>query len=508
MIISHLQPANEPFKVGEDGCVIPPFEYQPRGKDYPSSLTPKRHTCGPRFCIHAGCGTASFHPSCYSIAPGLVSAAFSTATSHTYNLSFDEENLRRRRIKEIGTRALRQGIFKSLPLEIVYMIIGYVVLEQATAGFREIFLSLKGCKETVHEVNINENVYVGYRDIEDVSYVQWVGNTNLGGNGQLIHNAHDTHHTGTIHIAFDYLGIRRICFGNPPSNISTWARPPPYWIEIKPPEMPLVCTHDGLKVRSIRTAEKTAKLVAWPSPGLNEHVIYPNYLRFKTEGLKANRECPLMRLFECHLPTIKGYSAYLPVGHNWLGEVIADHHDDCAYLRKYSTVYSLRDPPTEYRTFVCDAWMHMPMNKGEYVEDIWLVKYAYSQLNNGLMFVTNRGRASMFGLLEDPRGANYPKFLHIFSKSCPTSRLYFNDINRAIIRKPIYLIGMDSDLLSAGVENWVTNIKPEWKPYPPSVTPSKPNLLPRKGYFSKCRLDVALVWECIDTTGLWKWNLW
>jgi hypothetical protein len=95
----------------------------------------------------------------------------------------------------------------------------------------------------------------------------------------------------------------------------------------------------------------------------------------------------------------------------------------------------------------------------------------------------------MFGRMDNLRGGYRPKFRRVFSRSCESSKIYLNDVDYSNISSSIWAIGMDKNLPCDDIDDFVTNIRADWSPYPPSLMPSKSFPSIRIDYFSKCRLE-------------------
>lgn len=109
----------------------------------------------------------------------------------------------------------------------------------------------------------------------------------------------------------------------------------------------------------------------------------------------------------------------------------------------------------------------------------------------------------MFGKMHDSR--NYPEFHRVFSRSCgSSSQLYLSAISYNRHYPILSAIGRDTNLDQlpySDCQGFVRQIKPEWNPYPPTLTatgspwPPAPNLF----YFSKCSLDnISHITCCVD----------
>lgn len=145
----------------------------------------------------------------------------------------------------------------------------------------------------------------------------------------------------------------------------------------------------GLKVRDIRAeefcndsasddyvpAESFEKPHAWPSPCLGYKVVD----LFGEEM----EDGALMDLIDCRASNINGFSASIRGGGFSLAALLVDPHCDLGHSRQRSRLYNSLNTAT---------WMHMPIDQGEYVEDIWLVTSRIArrgrrrkQLASGLM---------------------------------------------------------------------------------------------------------------------------
>ncbi|KAL1613266.1 hypothetical protein SLS60_001498 [Paraconiothyrium brasiliense] len=160
--------------------------------------------------------------------------------------SYEDERMRARRIRDAASAKLRASILKHLSQELVDMIAEYLVVEVAAVHSQEIFSSVRFTKENKYRLNLRKDIYVRYREIEGVSYVQGLSNTNIGGKGLRIYKARRREKIKGLWVAFDHLGVRRIDYKKHPVEISLGAGTLPYWKEIRPDtdEKTLVCIHD------------------------------------------------------------------------------------------------------------------------------------------------------------------------------------------------------------------------------------------------------------------------
>jgi len=229
-----------------------------------------------------------------------------------------------------------------------------------------------------------------------------------------------------------------------------------------------------------------------------------------------------MTLLECQAPNVRGYCAYASSTYGLVDAVIADIYDRPGYSQQVLRTY---------KSLSYGDWMYMPIDKGEHVEDIWVVEFdeggnalmvsflarvlhtqnhdnawfRYSADVVGFKLVTNLGRTSMLGRMVNFENKARPKFFRIFSRSCgPTSQLYLGDTEYNLHASTIEAIGIDKNLKRIprnDVYSFVRRIKPEWDPYPPTLTPSAAKWPPNPGliYFNKCRLeDVSHITCCVN----------
>jgi hypothetical protein len=203
--------------------------------------------CGRSSCIDHGQDCYTFHSSCFSIAPNSFSPAFAAATAYNYRPSYDDENKRAKRIRDMATARLPLSIRNYFPAEIVDMIMENLVRELAAATSQELFSSLRSTGQFKSGLDLKKDIYVHYREIEGVSYVQWLLNTNICGKGLLIHKARRDDPVNSLWVAFDQLGVRQVTRKKHPVETSIGAGSLPFWKEIRPDDdegKTLLCIHD------------------------------------------------------------------------------------------------------------------------------------------------------------------------------------------------------------------------------------------------------------------------
>ncbi|CAI6334906.1 unnamed protein product [Periconia digitata] len=448
------------------------------------------HMCGGSSCEIYGDTIYTFHAGCYSVAPDSFSPSFAAAITYDYRPSYDDERLRARRIRDAATAKLKNSALQQMPREIIDIITENLVLEVAAIHTKEIFSSLRFAHQFKYRLHLGKDIYVKYREIEGVDYVHWLSNTDLGGKGMRLYRARRHEKIKALWLAFDHLGVRRVCLKKHPVEISLGAGSLPYWRELRTEadEMHLSCIYDGLKLRAIKHCHGSDP-IAWP--------------RLHHEGYEAIRRSsassiayygPRMTLLECQSSRVRGYCAHIALGYGEIDTLIADVHGTLGFSQEVARTYKSSSS--------CD-WVYMPIDEGEFVEDIWIVNY--KEGGTAFMFVTNWARVSMFGRMVDFEIKDSPRFLRIFSRSCgPASQLYLGDVGYHPYPSRIDCIGRDKNLKKISrndVYNFVPQIKPEWNPYPPAITPSESKWppFPRLEYFNKCRLeDVSHIACCVD----------
>jgi len=212
------------------------------------------HMCGRSGPTDYGKKTYTFHIGCYSIAPASFSPPFALAMAYDYRPSYEDERQRARRIRDAAAAKALPSIPDHVPQDIVNLIMEYLVMEPATLYTQEIFSSLRYTAEFKYRLKLRRDIYVKYREIEGVNYVQWLSNKDMGGKGLLLYKAKRSRPFKTkrhervpsLWVAFDHLGVRRVECGKPPSEVCIAVGSPPYWKEIKPDkgETFLVCIQD------------------------------------------------------------------------------------------------------------------------------------------------------------------------------------------------------------------------------------------------------------------------
>lgn len=203
------------------------------------------HMCGSWQCFHRIGEAYTFHTGCYATTTVSFSNAFIPSIAYSYRPSFQDERLRANRIRNAATLQLQRGILKHLPKDIVMMVAENLVMEAATVYSEKMFSPLNLTGKSYINIDLTKDVYMEYLEIEGISYVKWLNNTNLGGKGQLIFRARKSQQVKTIYIAFDYLGIRRVSFESP-IGVAFNEDCLPYWVNIRSATRLeiLSCIHD------------------------------------------------------------------------------------------------------------------------------------------------------------------------------------------------------------------------------------------------------------------------
>ncbi|OTB17451.1 hypothetical protein K445DRAFT_310884 [Daldinia sp. EC12] len=139
----------------------------------------------------------------------------------------------------------------------------------------------------------------------------------------------------------------------------------------------------GIKVRHIAFDPLGLKYrggFEWPMPSPPPVTIFPlrEYLPNFASSLQPMQMCP----FDLNKASLTGYS----VAVNMFGPTIIHSHEPGMGSEFYSDLDTARN-----RTF----WLYMPINKGEYIKEIW--RYAHGYIYFRLLFITNRGRVTTFG---------------------------------------------------------------------------------------------------------------
>jgi len=108
---------------------------------------------------------------------------------------------------------------------------------------------------------------------------------------------------------------------------------------------------------------------------------------------------PRMSLLECQASNIRGYCAYTSPTYGLVDALIADIHDR-------STRGSSQQVLRTYKSLSYGDWLYMPIDSGEHVSDIWLVRFE----EGGISFMVRK------------------LFHHILRPHTPTTRSEVNEV--------------------------------------------------------------------------------
>ncbi|KJZ72249.1 hypothetical protein HIM_08391 [Hirsutella minnesotensis 3608] len=415
------------------------------------------------------------------------------ATKYDFNPSIQVELRRRNRIKWAVTKRLKQSFLPQMSEELCQMVAGYILCEMAAIALHE---RAKDVQPATCTIDLTQDVYATYIDIEGILYLQSLRNTPLQdkGSSRCIYDAQQARAIRTIYIEYDHLGIRGIYFDAPNrEGLSSRDCCGVWWTAVARESRLLRITtkSDGMKLRrlvdtidSMAASSPPLPVYGWPTPQLVCKVIDLDTCEIAKNSSGSLR----MSSLDCNAQLTTGYS--VAISGFRISKICAHRWDTSASL------HNDLDSSSN-----CTLWMYMPIDENEFLSQIWAIRHPECGLA-GLMFRTNLDRKVLFG-----RYIVHPKFRiqsHlIYSTTNSPSRIYFNEWDPFDDEKCIKYIGIKSD---AAETDRATNqrLKMSESLCPLPLTPtSKPPYTQynEPWHYTNCVLEnVAEIACCVDGT--------
>lgn len=190
------------------------------------------HMCCESLCTKRDHQVLCFHDECDESKLFMTTPKLFAATEYSFSPPIREELQRRVRIQHTLATKLNICTLSQLPQELCYMVAGYLVRQCATLTAQE--LALDVCA-TDSLVDLSRDVYAQCVRIEGVLYVQSLYNTTSSEvrRGEVrVFKAHQGRVVRSIHIRYDYLGIRGIWFTLPNNDLSHFPVCGVWWTEL------------------------------------------------------------------------------------------------------------------------------------------------------------------------------------------------------------------------------------------------------------------------------------
>ncbi|RGP76929.1 hypothetical protein FLONG3_5013 [Fusarium longipes] len=280
-------------------------------------------------------------------------------------------------------------------------------------------LSLKKIKHPPL-VRLDCAVYATYSIIDGIRYVKRLTNsipegetyTVLSREAQALHG---------VYIAEDYRGVRAFKFCPPDAPLSS---PGPitnsYWRSLAglPDTKRMAIESDGVMVRRILIPGQfrctdIKHYTRWQNPKHPSDVID---LQSLNKGLSHEHREVWMTSFDCNIEGITGYTVVTD------GDLMAKihAHRPGEEAKFYAEIE---------QSWPCGLFFYMPLDEGEYLTEICLrhgrAVNSGKEFSNCLVFVTNKGRTTLFGAaLSSSDVVSYHKMAVLSSKG---SQIYVND---------------------------------------------------------------------------------
>ncbi|KAF4426698.1 hypothetical protein F53441_14094 [Fusarium austroafricanum] len=366
--------------IGDEG-VSCEFSFHRRTTFYDDELDIKLHMCLADECGSRTKATVCFHTSCYEFRFYPITPGFLAATRYAFPLPLTEERRRTQYIRQSLTYNLQQIKLwrRELPTELWAMVAGFLLQDCATLTAQE---QVDGCNsDSAADItlDLNQPVYATYVKIDGRPYIKALGHEAQNKTKMEISIRLSTpiiqegNANRDIFVAEDHLGIRRIFFVLP-KHVEQWCRAPPsvpgaWWKHLPQCNIPstMVFKTDGFKIRDIEGLQKGSPV--WQLPVSST----PSLIDLLT--LETPKECPnglRMRFFDCNSPDILGY-------------FVATNG-----ARTFSILSHKQGQQVDTSLFEeIDRHICFWMRAGRLILKIETL---------GLMFTTNRGRNTVFGL--------------------------------------------------------------------------------------------------------------
>ncbi|KAL9574036.1 hypothetical protein ACKAV7_001812 [Fusarium commune] len=388
------------------------------------------HTCASPRCMAEGRRIPFFHNDCFCFRLYDISDALVAAGDYAFDPPAYERNRRSHRIKRLLAPKLRDELQIRLAAETLMAIAGLLVRECAVITAEEQSLGVNVSDMTV---DLTQDVYISYTTVDGVRYVKSIGNT--------LSKFCNEDHPGLLSKQGEPVGAS---LAGPTPIVKSW------WRHISTPcdVKNITIKSDGLKLRDILICNETipddtSNYVGWANP---EH---PNDVIDITTFDRVNSfpERLRMTFFNCNANGITGYTAV--TGGSSVAMIHAHENDSTRFYTDMDAAYP--------RGF----FIHMPLDDGEFVTEICR-RYALAagnRISACLVFVTNKGRSTLFGTSGPPESCLVLD--KILTPAPNGTQIWFND-STSVHPKSLRYLAFDGLM------------PPVQRPFPPSLIPNPP----------------------------------
>ncbi|RGP65401.1 hypothetical protein FSPOR_7331 [Fusarium sporotrichioides] len=454
------------------------FAFSEMHRTYDSTNDVRIHACGCP-CGEKGHLTPFFHAECQRFKQHDVFRVVSTGYFR-FEPTVHEQNRRFTRTKYFLARRLNELLQMKLPAGILDIIAEMLVHECATITNQEQSL---GRVEAPRSIRLDSAVYATYSVVDGVRYVKSLTNspahcregyTLLGKEGQ----SHSR-----LYFAHDYRGVRaiKLCQSGVPLS-----GPGPitncYWRNIPDAER-IIIHENGLMIEGITVPRNSCRRsISDDTHWANlEHPSDIVDLQNLGKGLDFDNSNVLMASFNCNVEVITGYT------------VVTDgYRTATVHAHRYgeeAEIYA--DIDYSWR---CGFFIYMPLDKGEYLTEICRRHaddpYLDEKASGSFVFMTNKGRVTLFGAALSP--ADTTAFHKLATLSPQGSQIYINHWTYDFIDQVRYIAF--SEVVSTQEE----------RPIPSSLVPDFPSACTRANgpwFKSSCSMkDISEITLCRDSS--------
>ncbi|OBS24145.1 hypothetical protein FPOA_04692 [Fusarium poae] len=391
----------------------PEFPFSIMHHTYDSINRIRIHACR-RPCKEKGHLTPFFHAECRKFKQHDVSRVVSTG-AFRFEPTVHEQHRRFTHIKHFLAQRLDAMFQVKLPTEILDIIAQMLVHECATITNQERSV---GRTEEHELIRLDSAVYATYSVVDGLRYVKSLTNFPVPDRDGYALLSKEGQTLNRLYIAHSYRGVRaiKLC----PSNVSM-SGPCPitgcYWRNI--PDVERIVIHDnGLMIRGIDVLrEPRHRSISDDTHWANlEHPSDIIDLQNLGEGLSLDNSDVRMASFDCNAEGITGYT------------VVTDGHRTATVHAHRSGEKAKFYDEIDY-SWPCGFFIYMPLDEGEYLAEI--CRHHGKDPNSdekgsgSLVFVTNKGRAILFGAALSL--VDITAFHKLATLSPNGSQIYIND---------------------------------------------------------------------------------
>ncbi|KYK58590.1 hypothetical protein DCS_05607 [Drechmeria coniospora] len=233
-------------------------------------------------------------------------------------------------------------------------------------------------------------------DFEGISYLSSLSSSPIGdGRPSLAFNVGRA--PECLLVAENHLGITDLRLADFPASDYVHETPGTWWrtIPLDRTGMKVDVETDGIKLRRLVCGDRD--VVTWSVPEPRT----PRFHHFTHDS--SHRAPARMASFLCNHPKATGYSFL------W----------DCGLVHIHS--HTADEDTAFYQSIRPGSWLHMPVDHGELITQIWQQRSPYSR-EQSIAFVTNTGRVFVAGVY---RRTNQSPFALIERPGPKLSRIYF-----------------------------------------------------------------------------------